>query len=166
MEDALPIVEKDSGDRDFKRGAMLFSAIRCGSCHTVRGEGGSIGPDLTQLGTRFTAKDILESIIEPNKVISDQYASTVFMLKDGSSMLGRLKNEDEKTYYISQNPYAPQVLKEIPKKSVTSMKTAEVSMMPPGTINVINADELKDLMAYLRSGGNKDSELFKPKKSK
>jgi putative heme-binding domain-containing protein len=166
MEDALPIVEKDSGDRDFKRGAMLFAAIRCGSCHTVRGEGGSIGPDLTQLGTRFTAKDILESIIEPNKVISDQYASTVFMLKDGSSMLGRLKNEDETTYYISQNPYAPQVLKEIPKKSITNTKTAEVSMMPPGTINVINADELKDLMAYLRSGGNKDSELFKPKKSK
>lgn len=164
MEEALPIVEKDSGDRDFKRGAMLFAAIRCGSCHTVRGEGGAIGPDLTQLGTRFTAKDMLESIIEPNKVISDQYASSVFTLKDGSSMLGRLKNEDETTYYISQNPYAPQVLKEIPKKNVSNVKAAEVSMMPPGTINVLNADELKDLIAYLMAGGNEDSELFKPKK--
>jgi putative heme-binding domain-containing protein len=166
MEDALPIVEKDSGDRDFKRGAALFAAIRCKSCHTVRGEGGSIGPDLTQLGTRFTMKDILESVIEPNKVISDQYASTVFTLKDGSSILGRLKNEDEENYYVSQNPYAPQVLKQIPKKSVTASKIAEVSMMPPGTINVLNPAELKDLMAYLKSGGNAESELFKPKKAK
>ena len=51
----------------------------------LKDEGGSIGPDLTQLGTRFSDKDILESIIEPDKAISDQYAATIFQLKDGST---------------------------------------------------------------------------------
>lgn len=66
-----------------------------------------------------------------------------------------MKSHDH-TYFISQNPYAPHIRKEIPKKEVTSFKLAEVSVMPPGTINVINEDELKDLIAYLMAGGDED----------
>lgn len=161
MEEALPIVEADSGDRDFKQGMMLFSAIRCKSCHSMQGEGGSIGPDLTQLGTRFSAKDMLEAIIEPSEVISDQYSSKVFSLKDGTSILGKLMDEDDDVYMISQNPYAPQLLKELEKKDVIEVKTAKVSVMPPGTVNVLNEDELKDLIAYLMSGGDDKHEVYK-----
>lgn len=160
MDEALEIVEADSGKRDFEQGLMLFSAIRCKSCHSMQGEGGAIGPDLTQLGSRFTAKDMLEAIIEPNNVISDQYASTVFSFKDGSSMLAKLIDEDEDVYIVSQNPYAPHILKEIPKKDVSSFKLAEISVMPPGTINVLNEDELKDLIAYLMAGGDEGSEVY------
>ncbi|HCN82203.1 MAG TPA: heme-binding protein, partial [Sphingobacteriaceae bacterium] len=80
MEDALPVVQNLSG-RDFEQGKAMFTASNCSSCHSMRGEGGSVGPDLTQLGTRFSDKDILESIIEPSKAISDQYAATNFYLK-------------------------------------------------------------------------------------
>jgi len=161
MEEALPVVEKDSGDRDFKQGSMLFSAIQCGTCHSIQGEGGSIGPDLTQVGTRFSKRDMLESIIEPSEVISDQYASKIYYLKDGTSLLGRLSNEDDKSYFISQNPYAPQTLKEILKKDVKEVKTAKVSIMPPGTINVLNENELNDLIAYLMAGGDKNHAVYK-----
>lgn len=163
MENALPVVEADSGDRSFKQGAMLYGAVNCNSCHSMKGDGGAIGPDLTQLGTRFSIRDMLESIIEPNKVISDQYESKVFYLKDGNSVLGRLTNEDEKSYFVSQNPYAPQTLREIPKKDVSEIKVSEVSIMPPGTINVLNPNELKDLMAYLMSGANEEHAIYKPK---
>ncbi|MET3112605.1 putative heme-binding domain-containing protein [Pedobacter sp. CG_S7] len=161
MEDALPIVEKNTGDRDLKQGKMLFSSIRCGTCHSFKGEGGTIGPDLTQLGTRFSAKDMLESILNPNDVISDQYASKVFYYKDGTSTLGRLTNEDENTYFISQNPYAPQTIKKILKKDVSEVRLAKVSLMPPGTINQLNESELKDLIAYLMSGGQKNNSASK-----
>lgn len=166
IEDALPIIEKDSGYRDFKRGMMLFSAINCGSCHSMQGEGGSIGPDLTQLGNRFSARDMLESIIEPNKVISDQYESKVFYLKNGTSVFGRLNNEDKNTYFVSQNPYAPQTVKEIPKKDVSEIKVSEVSIMPPGTLNSLNPEELKDLIAYLMSGANENSPIYNAKTKK
>jgi putative heme-binding domain-containing protein len=126
----------------------------------VRGQGNNIGPDLTQLGTRFSSNDILEAIIEPNKYVSDQYAATVFNLKDGSSVLGRLANEDKTNYYISQNPFSPETLRKVPKKDVANKQYSKVSIMLPGLINSLNAEELKDLMAYLQSGGDKNHKVF------
>ena len=164
IDEAVKAVEGDKGKRDFERGKSLFAAVRCASCHMIQGEGGAIGPDLTQLGTRFSVHDMLESIIEPSAVISDQYESKVLVLKDGSSVLGRLISEEGDTYSVSQNPYAPQVLKEVPKNEVTEIKVAKVSTMPPGTINVLNEEELKDLMAYLMSGGNENSPVYQGKK--
>jgi len=163
IDEALEIVQKDSTDRNFEQGKMLFSATRCLSCHNMKGEGGAVGPALTQLGTRFSARDILESILEPNKVISDQYAYTSFYLKDGGSVTGRLKNEDSEKYYISQNPFAPQTLREVLKQNVVRTRISDVSSMYPGMVNGLNKEELKDLMAYLISGSNKDHQIYKPK---
>lgn len=161
VEEALRVVEGNLKGRDFAQGKMMYDATRCSSCHLMRGEGGNIGPDLTQLGTRFTPKDMLESIIEPNKVVSDQYAATVFTMKDGSSILGRLTNENEETYFISQNPFAPEAVREIPKKDVLSTKYSYVSVMYPGLINRLNEEEVKDLIAYLMAGGNEDHEIYR-----
>ena len=139
---------------------MMYKASVCSSCHTMRGEGGQIGPDLTQLGTRFTAKDMLEAIIEPNKTISDQYAATIFYLKDGKSVVGRLINQDNDKYSISQNPFAPQNLRDIPKADVIRTQLSDVSIMLPGMINRLNEEELKDLIAYLMAGGNKEHPVY------
>ncbi|MFD2202627.1 heme-binding protein [Shivajiella indica] len=160
VEEALALMEDLKG-RDLVKGKAMYAASLCLSCHTMHGEGGIVGPDLTQLGTRFSPQDILESTINPNAVISDQYAATIFYLKDGSSVLGKLTNEDNEKYYISQNPFDPQNLREIPKKEVTSKKLSEISVMMPGLINRLNEEELKDLMAYLISGGNQNHEVYK-----
>lgn len=163
IDSALKVVEENTGVRDFKRGQELYIAVKCGSCHTMKGEGGSVGPDLTQLGTRFSKRDMLEAIIEPSEVISDQYESKVFNMKDGTSVLGRLMSENEKAFVISQNPYAPHVTKELAKKDVQDIKRSEVSIMPPGTLNTMSPDEVKDIMAYLMSGGNENAEIYKKK---
>jgi len=150
-------------DRDFDSSRGMFISVSCASCHKMNGEGGSIGPDLTQLGTRFSAKDILESIIEPSKTISDQYAATDFYLKDGTTVMGRLIREDKDKYYVSQNPFAPEMLREVPKSDVASKKLSDISIMPPGLINSMNPEDLKNLMAYLMSGGDKNNKVFKQK---
>jgi putative heme-binding domain-containing protein len=129
----------------------------------MKGEGGNIGPDLTQLGTRFSAKDMLIHMMDPNKEVSDQYASTVFVMKDGSSVLGRLTNENKETYSISQNPFAPQMVRNIQKKEVVSTKLSRASLMPPGLINRLTEDEIKDLMAYLMAGGNPNHPIYSDK---
>lgn len=164
LDEAVQVVQSDSaGVRDFNRGKMLFAACLCSSCHSMRGEGGSIGPDLTQLGTRFSSKDILESIIDPSKEISDQYAAKNFILKDGSTVLGRLIREDNDKYYISQNPFAPQQLREVLKKDVVATKVSDKSIMLNGLINRLNPDELKDLMAYLKAGGEEHNAIYQKK---
>ena len=77
--------------------------------------------------------------------------------------MGRLIRDDDEKYYVSQNPFAPLTLREILKKDVTSTKISDVSIMPPGLINRLNPDELKDLIAYLKAGGNKENEVYKTK---
>ena len=161
VEESVAVVEGNLTNRDFEQGKLMYDATRCSSCHLMRGEGGGIGPDLTQLGTRFTSKDMLEAIIEPNKAVSDQYAATVFTMRDGSSVLGRLTNEDEETYFVSQNPFAPEVIREIPKADVVNTKYSYISVMYPGLINRLNEEELKDLIAYLMAGGNENHEIYK-----
>ena len=149
------------GKRDFEQGKNMFIAASCATCHTMGGKGGSSGPDLTQLGTRFTPEDMLSSIIEPSKVISDQYASSILSLKDGSSAVGRIVDETDQGYKISQNPFAPDQIKEFPKDQVTKIDISTVSAMPPGMVNRLNPEELKDLIAYLIAGGNEDNAIYK-----
>jgi putative heme-binding domain-containing protein len=160
VDTAMVLVKDGLSNRNFDRGKAMFIASMCKSCHTMRGEGGTVGPDLTQLGSRFTYRDMLESIIEPSKTISDQFAATVFYLHDGSSIVGRLMNQDAGDYYISQNPFAPQTLRTLAKKDVVRTQLSKTSIMPPYLINGLNGEELKDLLAYLKSGGNRQDSIF------
>ena len=161
VEDAVTLLDQPLTHRDFDQGKNMFAASLCSSCHTMRGEGSNIGPDLTQVGTRFSAKDILEHTLDPNKEISDQYAATIFKMKDGSSILGRLINEDDGKYVVSQNPFSPQTLRDIPKADVVSIGHSQVSLMLPGLTNRLNDEELKDLIAYMVAGGNPEHEVYK-----
>lgn len=159
-EDIELLLADGLGVRNFEQGKNMFAATACITCHAMGGEGQNIGPDLTQLGTRFSLEDMLKSIINPNEVISDQYNSTVFSLKNGQSIVGRLMNVDEKNYIVSQNPYAPEVTRKIAKDEVVDKKLSTVSLMPPGTINRLNPEELKDLLAYLSAGGNPKNKVY------
>jgi putative heme-binding domain-containing protein len=164
LKNATEVVDSATGTRNFERGKSMFAASMCITCHQIKGEGGISGPDLTQLGSRFSTKDMLEAIINPSKTISDQFGSTVFYLRQGGSVLGRLIRQDNTKYYISQNPFAPEFVRELNKKDVLRTRVSEISPMLPGMINRLNSDELKDLIAYLKAGGNQDSPIYKEKK--
>jgi putative heme-binding domain-containing protein len=143
----------------------MFLSLTCGKCHRVGDIGsGDIGPDLTRVGTRFSYKDILEAIINPSKSISSQYANRVFHLKNSETVIGKLIRDDQTNYYVSQNPFAQQNLRKIPKSEVRKVTLSNTSVMPPALINRLNADELKDLLAFLKSGGNENNDVFKNKK--
>ncbi|GAB3316120.1 hypothetical protein GCM10027299_05940 [Larkinella ripae] len=161
LTDAVAAVGEDLKGRNFEEGKKIYGAILCSRCHSIQGSGSDVGPDLTQLGTRFSNKDILDAIINPNKAVSDQYASTIYILKNGQSVVGRQLSEDKAGYTISQNPFAPDQTRKILKKEVASTKYSSESVMLPGLINALNPDELKDLMAYLKAGGNPDNAVYK-----
>ncbi len=161
LDEADSVVQSGLKGRNFDTGKLIYSAVLCNRCHAIAGEGEGVGPDLTQLATRFSSRDILEAIIDPNKAVSDQYASTVFSLKDGGSIVGRLANEDATHYYVAQNPFTPDEHQKIAKKDVVSTAYSTVSVMLPGLINGLNPEELKDLMAFLMAGGNKENPIYK-----
>src|SRR5204862_4935521 len=80
------------GGRDFDRGRKLFAAGKCFSCHRYDNEGGSNGPDLSGVAGRFSPRDLLESVIDPSKEISDQYGAVEIRTHSGRLVVGRIVN--------------------------------------------------------------------------
>jgi putative heme-binding domain-containing protein len=157
--DLVDSLDQVSHGRNFKRGKEAFTAAQCYACHRFDNEGGSVGPEMTTVSTRFTRRDILESIIEPSKVISEQFASTDFTLKDGDIVTGRILEENDARYVVLVNPLA-NVRQEVKKSDVAKRAQAKLSMMPDGLVNVLNKDEILDMLAYIESGGKRNSPLF------
>lgn len=146
--------------RDFEQGQRMYQAALCQTCHQMRGEGGNIGPDLTQLATRFSQRDIVHAVLSPSDAITDQYAATQFNMKDGSTVIGRIVEETDSEIFLNQNPYDPQQQLGIAKADIASRSLSPVSIMPPGLFNRLNEEEIADLMAYLLAGGDPSHELF------
>ena len=149
IDEAVKIVEGDLSGRDKKNGQAMFEAALCSTCHKFGSEGGAQGPDLTNLAGRFTPKDLVHSIIEPSEVISDQYEFKQFVTHDGQSIVGRVLNEQDETLSIAVNPFDFSQPIELNRSKIKSEASSKISPMPPGMINRLNPEELKDLFAYL-----------------
>jgi putative heme-binding domain-containing protein len=157
--DLVDSLDQVSHGRNFKRGKEAFNAAQCYACHRFDNEGGSVGPEITTVSTRFTRRDILESIIEPSKVVSEQYAATDFTLKDGDVVSGRILEENDARYVVLVNPLA-NVRTEVKKSDVAKRTPAKLSIMPEGLVNVLTKEEILDMLAYIEAGGKKSSPLF------
>jgi putative heme-binding domain-containing protein len=145
--------------RNFKRGQEAFAATQCQACHRFGNEGGSSGPEMTTVSSRFTRRDILESIIEPSKVVSEQYQGTEFVLKNGDELSGRILEENEQRYVVMVNPLA-NVKTEVKKSDVAKRVASKTSIMPEGLVNVLTKDELLDMLAYIEAGGKENAPQF------
>jgi putative heme-binding domain-containing protein len=160
LDEVTQLVEQDKSPRSFENGRKMFSAAGCYNCHRVAGAGSSIGPDLTGLGGRFGAGDILRSVIDPNHTISDQYQQMVFET-NGRMIVGRVSNINNDNIMVSTNMLDPKKTEAIPRDELDDQYPSDVSMMPSGLLNTLTAEEILDLTAFLRSGGKADHELFK-----
>ena len=148
------------GNRDFENGRNLFGAATCFACHRFGKEGGSVGPDLTSVRGKFSPRDLLESIIEPSKEISDQYGSSIFTMADGSQVVGRIANLNGDNLQVSTNMMDPHAFTAVNTTKLVKTEESKVSMMPPGLLNMLKDDDILDLLAYLLSGGNAKDPMF------
>ena len=69
--------------RDFVNGRRMFAAAGCFACHRFRNQGGMTGPDLTTAGRRYSPHDLLDQVINPSKVINDQFSAVMVVTDDG-----------------------------------------------------------------------------------
>jgi putative heme-binding domain-containing protein len=148
------------GGRDFKNGRQMFGAGTCYVCHRFKAEGGAVGPDLSAAGGKFSPHDLLEAIIDPGKEISDQYGGRIFKLKDGSQVVGRIMNLKGDNYRVNSDMMNPSAYTEVHVDKVESIEPSPISMMPPGLLSTMSADDILDLLAYLISAGDPDHALF------
>ena len=141
----------DLDKADLTNGQRMFEASLCAACHQVAGKGGAAGPDLTRVAGRFQLKDMGEAIIDPNKVISDQFEFSMITKKDGSFITGKVLDKQNGVMTIAISPFDFSQTVDVAEADVQDIKASPISPMPPALINRLNENELRDLMGYLMS---------------
>jgi len=160
MADFATELTDDTRPRNFQRGRQAFADAQCLSCHRFGNDGGAVGPELTAAGSKYTRRDLLESILEPSKVISDQYANKTVTLVEGDLVTGKIISENDDLLVVETDAFS-RTQEKIPRKNIRQIKPAALSPMPEGLANMLNREEILDLLAYLQSGGRPESELFR-----
>ena len=141
----------DSAKRNLINGRRVLKTAACLACHHFDGEGLFVGPDLTAIGARFDARAILESILEPSRVIDNKYRNVAISTKQGDLIEGRLVAEKDKSLLIAPNPYQPSYTREIMLSAIATRKDSGFSPMPVGLLNSFSRGDVLDLLAVLQA---------------
>ncbi|MFK7821087.1 MAG: c-type cytochrome, partial [Planctomycetaceae bacterium] len=161
VSELLPMVAADDGKRDFEVGKQMFEITACYKCHRFAGTGGIVGPDLTGVAGRFNNQNLLESMVEPSKVISDQYEATSFLLENGKTVTGRVANLNGKRIMVIDDMLNPGKMVQVNVNEIEEQMISKTSMMPSGLLNRLSSDEILNLVAYLKSGGDPNHSVYK-----
>ena len=159
-ESLLSKISKLETKPDFARGRTLTATAQCFKCHRFNGQGGIQGPDLTAAGKRFNQKDMVTAIIDPDKEISDQYQATQFFTEDDEIITGRVANLSGNSLKIVTNMFAPGDFKQVNVEDIIEQRPSPVSMMPSGLLDTFTAEEIGQILAYLKSGGKATDEVY------
>ena len=150
LEDLAPQLEAGlKRERDLENGRTLFTATTCIACHNFRGEGGLSGPDLSSVGRRYSPRDLLDNILNPNKVINEQYGMLRYLMLDGRLITGRTVNMVGDTLMVATNPTDPGSEVRIRSQEIENISPSNVSIMPQGLLNTLTQEDVLDLLAYL-----------------
>ncbi|MEX0977994.1 MAG: c-type cytochrome, partial [Pirellulales bacterium] len=151
MEDLAGSLDALKSPRSAEAGRTAFRETGCVQCHRCAEEGGSVGPDLTNIAKRISTQEMLEAILEPSKKIADEYATWLVQTDDGRVISGRIEREDDAVLVLRESLSNEPPL-QIAKSTVVGRRKSETSNMPAGTVDVLHKDELLDLLAYLMNG--------------
>jgi putative heme-binding domain-containing protein len=147
LEQINEYLDSDAGrGGDPQRGRELYTKAQCASCHRFGNEGTPVGPDLSSIARRFTRREVLESVLYPSHVISDQYRSKKVLTHDGNIHTGIVTQlagggveiRDSKNDVIS-----------LQASDIDQVLPSNVSVMPSGLLDPIALSEIGDLLSYL-----------------
>ena len=123
--------------------ALGHPAAQCIRCHSIKGSGGILGPDLSEIATRLTPEQLLESLVDPQATLAEGYGLLVATLKDGSTLTGSITKVTPTAYQL-QTPDGKTV--EMPRDLIAS--ETKTSPMPSAAAS-LSPQELRHLLAYL-----------------
>jgi putative heme-binding domain-containing protein len=131
---------------DWRRGREIFHGeeARCGKCHTFRGRGGRIGPDLSNLHER-DLDSVVRDITQPSVAINPDYITYALALSDGRTLNGPVRTENDRLR-IGNDKGEEMV---VPRSQVEEMKPQPVSIMPEGLPKLLGPGRMDDLLAFL-----------------
>lgn len=146
---AIPALVARKGKAD--HGKLLLAAtakndLQCLKCHTIRGQGGQIGPDLSVIGKKAGRDNLFESILMPSKAIADQYVTWIIETKKGVVVSG-LIIEETATHITLRDANGKDT--KVDKKEVDVRAKDPKSIMPDNLLVYMTEDDLVDIVEYL-----------------
>tara|TARA_R110002049_G_scaffold27321_2_gene94375 strand:+ start:654728 stop:657319 length:2592 start_codon:yes stop_codon:yes gene_type:complete len=160
LDDLSAATKKGLVDRNFRNGRRMFAAAGCYACHRFNNQGGMTGPDLTSSGRRYSPHDLLDQIINPSKVINEQFSSVVVLTDEGKIHSGVVVNLSGDTVTLNTDLSDPNQRVTVDRKTVEEMTVSKTSAMPTELLSRMTKEEILDMVAYILSGGNKSHEMF------
>lgn len=131
---------------DAGRGALVFEKAQCIKCHRYGTRGEGVGPDLTTVSQRFQKREILESIVFPSHVVSDQYAAKIVVTTDGRTFTGIVGESGSDAILVLDSNGEKHV---VAKDLIDEIAPTSKSSMPEGLLDPLTLEEIADLFAYL-----------------
>ena len=128
-------------------GRVVYNKV-CAQCHTLFDAGGKVGPDITG-ANRTDLAYLLETVVDPNAVIPNEYRTSEIETKDGRSLTGVVKIMGDKSILLQ----TANELVTIPREEIASQRQTELSMMPEGLLASLTDQEVRDLIYYLSRSG-------------
>ena len=135
-------------DGSAKAGAAIFLKQGCIACHAVSMDQVQKGPFLGSAGSKFSKEYLIDSIIEPGKVVAQGFQTTQIAMKDGAVHMGFVTSRVEDDIELRN---IAGIVTKISAKKVKSETILKISMMPPGLAGNLTVKEFADLTAYLQS---------------
>jgi cytochrome c oxidase cbb3-type subunit III len=133
------------GDR--ARGRIIFFGKgECSSCHTISGNGGFLGPDLSGYGSTMSANAIRDEIVRADRIDTAGYRSAVLTTRDGDRLEGVIRNEDNFSVQLQTKDGGFHFLQ---KSDLTTSEYPGHSLMPTDYRERLGPSELNDLVSYL-----------------
>lgn len=139
-QDALFGGDRQAGRRYF----MTNSTGQCVRCHAIGGQGGEVGPPLTNIGNVLTRDQLLQALIEPSARLSPGYGTVMLTLADGQTVSGILMQESDQELVLKTTEAEPL------KVAVSRIKKREnmPSSMPPMGY-LLSKREIRDVVEFL-----------------
>jgi putative membrane-bound dehydrogenase-like protein len=135
---------------DPARGREIFLGRKgaCSTCHRVGAEGGLVGPDLTRIGAVRSARDLLESIVLPSSTFAQGYETHAVVTADGEAASGIIARQSADGVVLR---LASGAEARFARESIRVMERSAASLMPDGLDRTLGEEDLRDLLAFLRS---------------
>ena len=133
---------------DFSRGKAVFFGKKaaCFNCHRVSGQGGVVGPNLSQIGKIRNSRDLLESVLYPSASIVQGYHPFNIDTQDDQVYTGVITQQTDEAVWIRGTDL---VENKVEQKRIKNMRESATSIMPAGFGDVLTKEELRDLIAFL-----------------
>jgi putative heme-binding domain-containing protein len=129
---------------DPHRGQTVFRNL-CAQCHTIYGEGGQVGPDITANG-RASFEQLLSNVFDPSLVIGPAYQVTTVVTKDGRNLTGLIAEDNAQRVVVRMPGEGEET---VPRNHVKYTRVSKLSMMPEGLEASLDKKDLADLFAFL-----------------